>query len=572
MILLVLLFNAVRFIGLEISPPGFYADESYGATQVICLWQTGADFFGNQFPLFSISGPGEPIYSPTYLYGQLLWTTLFGHSIAAFRSYAAITTTLTILFLYLYTKNLLKPKAALYIAFVATVMPWSWQFSRIAWDPPLAPLFLMLGLWVSTLKNGWWAAGFPLGLAIYSYPPLRIIVPLLWFCLPNISFKRKFVGLFVIFLTCIPLVLQLQDENFLSRSNMLTIWSSTFYNPYRHYSLFELIPVFLKNWGAHFSPSFLFIQGENNLRHSIQSFGMLSWLNLLSLGGLIYLVFSKLFNRKNGGIFSSKQYELLFIGVCGVCISLIPAALTNEASPHALRTISAWPFYAIFSGVVLFRLSEVLSSNKIYFATLFIGSIFFAGYQYRYFATYPEIAKEGFEAGFSNDILYPRLAKGEIKCDALRDQTRKMDRNTRINEIIDFSKDGRGPITSYLNNHWYDRENWGIWSDGKNADLLLTIPHGSPKRIIFEVNALITPNHPEQPVEIWINDIFRKKVVLTESEKNYIEVALPILPDDSKPLHVVFKTPNAMSPVSAGISLNDNRVLGIGLQSAVFKQ
>jgi hypothetical protein len=397
-------------------------------------------------------------------------------------------------------------------------------------------------------------------------------VPLLWLCLPNLSFKRKFVGLFVIFLTCIPLGLQLQDENFLSRSNMLTIWSSTFYNPYRHYSFIELIPVFWKNWIAHFSPSFLFIHGENNLRHSIQSFGMLSWLNLLSLVGLIYLVSSKLFSRSDGTIFSSKQYELFFIGVCGVCISLIPAALTNEASPHALRTISAWPFYAIFSGVILFRLSEVLSSNKIYFATLIIGFIFFASYQYRYFATYPGIAKEGFEAGFSNDILYPRLAKGEIKCDALRDQTRKMDRNTRINEIIDFSKDGRGPITSYLNNHWYDRENWGIWSDGKNADLLITIPHGSPKRIIFVINALITPNHPEQAVEIWVNSIFQKKLVLNTPENNPIEVVIPPEVDDSKPLHIEFRTPGAVSPITAGISSNDNRILGIGLRTAEFKE
>jgi len=572
MIILILLFNALRFIGLDISPPGFYADESYGATQVICLWQTGADFFGKAFPLFSISGPGEPIYSPTYLYGQLLWTAVFGHSIAAFRSYAAIITTLTILFLYLYAKNLLSSRAALYIAFVATVMPWSWQFSRIAWDPPLAPLFLMLGLWLSTLKKGWWIAGLPLGLAIYSYPPLRIITPLLWLCLPNLSFKRKVVGLIVVFLTCIPLALQLQDENFLSRSNMLTIWSSTFYNPYRHYSVFELIPVFWKNWIAHFSPSFLFTHGENNLRHSIQSFGMLSWLDLLALCGLIFLIITKLFARKIETVFSSKQSQALIIGLLGIGISLIPAALTNEASPHALRTISAWPFYALFSGVVLYRLGEVLPSRKVYLTTLLIGSIFFASYQYHYFNTYPSIAREGFEAGFSNDILYPRLAKGEIRCDELREQTKKMDRNTRIDEIIDFSKDGRGPITSYLNNHWYNREDWGIWSDGKNADLLITAPHGPPKRIIFMFNALITPSHPKQPLEIWVNNIFQKKLVLQAPENNQIEVMLPEVFDDSKPIHIEFRTPSAVSPITAGIPSNDHRILGIGLRTAEFKQ
>lgn len=299
---------------------------------------------------------------------------------------------------------------------------------------------------------------------------------------------------------------------------------------------------------------------------------MLSWLDLLALGALIYLVAIKVLSRKYEHIFSSGQYQAYFIGLIGIGISLIPASLTNEASPHALRTISVWPFYAIFSGVILSRLSEVLPFNKVYLATLLIGSLFFASYQYHYFKIYPTIAKESFEAGFSNDILCPRLVKGEIKCDALRGQIKKMDRNTRIDETIDFSKDGRGPITSYLNNHWYDRENWGIWSDGKNADLLIPIPNGSPTKIVFLVNALITPKHPQQLLEIWVNNSLQKTLLLNAAENNQIELALPTLIDESKLLHIKFRTPNATSPILAGISTNDGRVLGIGLRSAVFKQ
>jgi hypothetical protein len=147
-----------------------------------------------------------------------------------------------------------------------------------------------------------------------------------------------------------------------------------------------------------------------------------------------------------------------------------------------------------------------------------------------------------------------------------------MDRNTRIDEIIDFSKDGRGPITSYLNNHWYNREGWGIWSDGKNADLLITPPQGSPKRVIFIVNALITPKHPEQHLEIWVNNIFQKKLVLNTPENNQIEVLIPTSIDDSRPLHIEFRTPNAVSPIAAGIPTNDSRILGIGLRTAEFKR
>ena len=53
MLYLIILFNVLRFLGLEISPPGFYADESYGATQVMCIRETGADFFGHFLPLFA---------------------------------------------------------------------------------------------------------------------------------------------------------------------------------------------------------------------------------------------------------------------------------------------------------------------------------------------------------------------------------------------------------------------------------------------------------------------------------------------------------------------------------------
>jgi len=299
---------------------------------------------------------------------------------------------------------------------------------------------------------------------------------------------------------------------------------------------------------------------------------MLSWLDLIALLGLIYCFVAKVFFRKFKLLFVSQELKLITISLLGIEISIIPAALTNEGSPHALRTITAWPFYAISSGTILYQLGKLISTRKVYVATLLTGTIFFSLYQYSYFFQYPKFAKEGFEAGFSNEILYPRLVNGEVKCQDLRHEIKKMDRNTRINEIIDFSIDGRGPITSYLNNHWYDREYWGIWSDGKNADLLITAPQGSPKRVIFVVNALITPKHPEQLLEIWVNNIFQKKFVLNAPENNQIEVALPISFDDSKPLHIEFRTPNAVSPIAAGIPTNDPRILGIGLRTAEFKR
>ena len=569
MLYLIILFNALRFSGLEISPPGFYADESYGATQVMCVRQTGADFFGHFLPLFAISGPGEPIYTPTYLYGQLLWTSIFGYSITSFRAFPAFITTLTILFLYLFVKNKINYRTAMYVAFVASIMPWAFQFSRIAWDPPLAPLFLIMALWISTWQKRWWLTGIPIALAIYSYPPLRIIAPLIWLLIPGITWRRKIVVLLIAGFFCIPLLFQFQDENFASRSNMLALWSPAFYNPYRHLDLSELIPIFLRNFGAHFSFRFLFISGENNLRHSIQSFGMLSWLDFLALIGILGLIGARVL-RRIPNIFEDVQYQILGIALIGVVVGIIPAALTNEGSPHALRAISVWPFYALMTGIILSRINDILRSKKIALSFIALGVIFFGLYQYFYFYKYPYFSQEAFEAGFSNNILYPKLLSGESSCDEVRAKVKIMDRNTRIGETIFFAKDSKGPITSYLNKHWHDREAWGIWSDGKNADLLIPLPNGNPRKIKIQFNAFLTPQHPYQDLEILINGQLLQKIRIDNASGNSISLNLPDDLSPDKLLNIEFRTPNAVSPNKAGVSSSDRRVLGFGLVSVQF--
>lgn len=154
LIFLIIFLNAWRFIGLEISPPGFYLDEAAGATQIICLKETWRDFYGNGPGLFTAGFPGFGLYTPIYVYGEMLWTSVFGNAIWAFRSFLALTTSLTVYFLYLWVRNISSDKTALYVAFAASISPWAFQFSRIAWDPPLAVLFLVMALWISTLKNG----------------------------------------------------------------------------------------------------------------------------------------------------------------------------------------------------------------------------------------------------------------------------------------------------------------------------------------------------------------------------------------------------------------------------------
>ena len=51
-IVFICLINLSRFLFLEVSPPGFYTDEAAGATQALCIAQSGYDFYGQFLPLF----------------------------------------------------------------------------------------------------------------------------------------------------------------------------------------------------------------------------------------------------------------------------------------------------------------------------------------------------------------------------------------------------------------------------------------------------------------------------------------------------------------------------------------
>lgn len=569
MFYLLILLNFLRFIGLSFSPPGFYMDEAAGATQVICLSESGFDYYGVHYPLFAAGFPGFGLYTPTFLYGELAWTTIFGHSIEAFRSFSAFITSSTVFFLYFYIKNIGSQRAAIYVAFAASIMPWAFQFSRIAWDPPVAVLFLVAALWASSLKRGSWLAGVFLALAAYSYPPMRITALVLWIFLPGVKLKNKLICLVIALLVCIPLWIEIRDPEFMGRARSLAIWGTFYENPYQRLGIFGLPVLYLKQLLAHFSPYFLFMDGDKNLRHSIQSFGMLSWLDLFAiLSGFIVSILA---------IFKKISLKLIFpnsniyyISALGILIGITPAALTNEGLPHALRSLAAWPFFACLTGAILCDLEKLLKPQLMIKVTLSIGLIFFGCYQYSYFTNYPVIAQNSFWVGYSPLAKgYYQLTEDGVSCSSISQYTKPFD----INETIFFSnKVGiHGNGRKYLRNHWAEQEEWGIWTYGKGADLVLDLPIEKPSAIIFQVRALIGPAMPSQRVSIWVDGKFLKDAVLTKMHNNEIDVSLKDLSEKQKKVWIEFRIFRPTSPIDAGISMTDSRPLGIALESAIFK-
>ncbi len=393
----ILAVNVLRFVGLESSPPGFYIDEAFSAANSICLKETGHDFFGAPLSFFYKIYNINVLPASFYL-GEAFWSSLFGNSIASFRSFIAMIAVLTLLGLFKFVERISKDqKLALLVTLLASIMPWCFQTSRITWEPSLGPCFLVWGLFfIYSPKFNWksiFASAFFLASAAYAYAPTRAQVVLMLMLLPGVSIKNKFqLGIsFGIF--CLPLVSYYFDPDFTIRTKLMALNSSYAGNPYRDDTFFELVGDFLKQMALHLSPSFLLQSGDHNLRHSIQSFGEIDYLTALSVPFTLIIAFSKKlkaqFNWKH-------EYSIILkLSVLGILTGIAPAALTWEGIPHANRALGAWPFFAIIGGIGLKLLIDRFPKTLVPVAASSI--LFFALFAYNYFFVYPKISADWFD-------------------------------------------------------------------------------------------------------------------------------------------------------------------------------
>ncbi|HEV8132565.1 MAG TPA: glycosyltransferase family 39 protein [Acidobacteriota bacterium] len=406
--LLIVIACAVRFVGLEKSPPGFYADESAAALNVICMQQTGLSANGERMPVFA-HVVGAALTTPTYLYPGALWVTVFGHSIRSFRALAAFLSVLTILGVYCLALNLGGSDYAFFALLAAALSPWSFQFSRIAWDPAVMPFFLVWGVYFflrsSSVRNSV-ISGIFLSLAMYSYYSARVqipllMVPLVWLQFRRGNFKWKHFAIFLVtgIVTCLPLIVLTLRGEFQARTNEVGIFSSEYLKQFGGFSIPVLIQLLLKNFLEHFRASFLFVTGDLNVRHSTQFFGELGWIDVLALAAGMLLLGRSASHRilmKNSSNFGSSASSILLVSVCGVLFGIAPAALTWEGLPHALRSLGAWPFLSLFTGLLLWQACLlwkdfilILSAAAVVYASVFF---------YVYFTYYPKIAGPWFHS------------------------------------------------------------------------------------------------------------------------------------------------------------------------------
>jgi hypothetical protein len=238
-------------------------------------------------------------------------------------------------------------------------------------------------------------------LSIYSYSTARLLSFLSMGVLMAVYFRkkntRKNVTLFLAFyLTAIPFFIF-----YVRHPGALTArFRIMSYLYLSNFSFWRNAEVFLSNYVSHFTPHFLLLGGDANMRHATGCGGEIFITVLfLFIGGIIWLIVQK-------RLFGDRFVLFLFINLL---LSPVAASLTIE-SPHALRSILLGLYFLIFS---CYGLSALSRKGKnllilIVFAALILESSYFLD---DYFTEYGARSARSFVAGPAYAELYNKFNK-----------------------------------------------------------------------------------------------------------------------------------------------------------------
>lgn len=442
----------LRFSKLGTIPVSLYWDEVAILLDAKSVAATGFDIHSR--PWYQLIYPSYGDYKlPVYIWLSSLAVKLFGASNWSVRVISALAGVGTIIVAGQITRLLFKNShetklelLQLCVMAVVAFSPWSIIFSRTGFEGHLAQFFLSLSVWMLLLshqylssifqtKSAFWSMiGLTLvtvimgTLATYTYYSVRFVWPvviaifwlLYWSKYLRLSHRPKLflpqllltllIPIALFFLTLVPMtrspLYQISNQFRLSTksifnqidyavlSNQLReqAGNSTIDRIFFHRN-FLLLKELAKNYADHLDLNFIFISGDQNLRHGTGLHGLFLFASLpIFLYGLIKLWLTH------------KRVWLTL--VLWWLIALLPASVP-ETTPHALRSLNALVPMAIILG---FGLAHLLSlsmrkTRHLFWRLLMVGLIvanlinlaFFANH---YFNHYPALSAYDWQDGY----------------------------------------------------------------------------------------------------------------------------------------------------------------------------
>ena len=421
---IVILAFFLRFYRVTEVPPSLNWDEVSIGYNAYSILKTGRDEWGQKFPLHFRSYGEYKL--PAQIYASIPGIAIFGLNELGVRITPVLYGTLTVLVLYFLAKELTKNKwIGLLSAFLLAISPWHIQLTRASFETSFSVLWVLLGIWlfIKGFKNSkWWiAATIPFAISIYTYNSARIITPLLVLTLLIIyrkdiwrEKKNAIISAIVFVLLLLPLAPFVLKGGLSARYRLVSITDDKGLIPRiedrrNHSTLPEPVKrlihnrytyigfYFVRNYVAHFSPSFLFIKGAGHIQHSVQGIGEMYAIQapFVLLG--LYL-------------FIKKKYPFRGLVFSWLLLTFVPVALTMDSIPNALRTVISAPLYQIFTAIGFWAGLSMLKS-KFLKGSLIALSLIFLGWGFtiflrQLFVVYPVKYSREWQYGYKQIVNY----------------------------------------------------------------------------------------------------------------------------------------------------------------------
>ena len=393
---LVVIFGCVlRFYKLGQIPSSLYWDETAMLVDAKLISQTGRDMHGNFWLQAMFPSYGD-YKLPVYIWLASLSVKFFGATDWALRLPSALIGTVQIITISIFVQILFfgrkitdKSKILfLTTAAIAAVSPWSILFSRTGFEGFAGQFLLQLSILFQIcffkLENKFWKTFFLVisiligALSVYTYYSVRFVWPIIFmagcitFSFSNHSRKKIFQFFRMVVVSACSLILwsllltplnnspyfqasqqfRLSTDSLLSRdfateSNKLRQLAGNDFESRFFYHRYLLMSRELgKNVSSHLDLNFLFLLGDNNLRHGTGQGGLFQWWMIIGfIVGLISLPIRK-----------RKEFAFLLIWWLA---ALLPASVPLTV-PHALRSLNALTPLVVIIGYGFFQIFQYI--------------------------------------------------------------------------------------------------------------------------------------------------------------------------------------------------------------------
>lgn len=425
----------IRVSFINSSPPSLYWEEVALGYDAYSILKTGADHHNNSWPIVAFNSFGD--WKPSgYFYALVPFVWIFGLSTIAIKLPSILAGTAFVIAVGAIVNQIgqnskLSKKDVTNLTslalFVSAISPWGLVLSRVGFETNLATALTTCGIAILLkAKNNlsYFLSTILIAAAAYTYHSTRILAPALFvlvFVIKNTASNninlKKVVGrmlkpLVILVLLMSPIFWNtfnsdqvsdrfaetsiFSDISIIQESNQLISDSKLPFANLIHHRYLLYGNKIIENALTHFSPTFLFIEGDENIRHSSGVTGQFYWFEIIFILIGCYWLYKK----------NKRAVSILF---GWVILSVIPSSVTM-AVPHALRAQLLHPALLVLITFGIFSLHNYLFTKAKKVAKLSLITIltlYACSFIYMYnhlLKVYPVLAQQDWQYGYSQMV------------------------------------------------------------------------------------------------------------------------------------------------------------------------